>query len=54
MDTNFLLATVAVLCYNITIVAGTVYMIQFYDWNPWWFLLALMLMKDIKRKGEGK
>lgn len=30
--------------YNLSLVAGTVYLIQFYDWSPWWFLLTIVLM----------
>jgi hypothetical protein len=39
--------------YNLALVAGTVWMIQFYDWSPWWFVLTVGLLaskssKDIK------
>ncbi len=29
-----------ILLYNISILAGTAYLVQFYDWSPWWFLLS--------------
>jgi hypothetical protein len=41
-----------VLCYNLTIVAGTAYVVQFYDWSPWWFLLAVMMMLNFKSKKD--
>lgn len=35
------LDTLAVLLYNITILGGTAYLVQVYNWNPWWFLLSI-------------
>ena len=47
-----LLAIVALLVYNISILAGTVYLIAERNWNPWWMLLAVMLMYSYKQKDE--
>lgn len=41
-----------VLLYNMTLIAGTVVMIQFYDWSPWWFLLTVLLGLSLKMKDE--
>jgi hypothetical protein len=30
--------------YNFAILAGTVFLIVFYDWSAWWFLLTIGLM----------
>jgi hypothetical protein len=30
--------------YNLSIVAGTAYLVAVYAWSPWWFLLAFMLL----------
>ena len=45
-----LLAIALVLVYNITILGGTVCLIQFYDWSPWWFLLSVGLLVSGKLK----
>ena len=44
-----------VLCYNLAILAGTVCLIEFYDWSAWWLLLGVGLtmsftMSSTKRK----
>ena len=48
-----LLAILLVLVYNITLLGGTAYLVEAYDWNPWWFLLTIFLcvsgnLKDTK------
>ena len=44
-----LFAICAIMVYNIAILAGTAYLVQVYDWNPWWFLLTVGLMLSTKR-----
>jgi hypothetical protein len=39
-----------VLCYNLAILAGTTYLVQFYDWSPWWFLLTVCCLLSFKTK----
>lgn len=40
------LATAALsLAYNLAIVGGTAYLVAVYDWSPWWFLAALVIMR---------
>ena len=36
--------TLYIVIYNLTILAGTVFLIVEYDWNVWWMLLALCLL----------
>ena len=41
-----------VLCYNLAIIAGTVYLVEFYDWSPWWFLLTIICLLSFKTKED--
>lgn len=41
-----------VLCYNLAVLAGTVCLVQFYDWSPWWFFVSLCCMLSIKTKED--
>jgi hypothetical protein len=41
-----------VLAYNLALIVGTVVMIQFYDWSPWWFLLTILLGLSCKTKDD--
>jgi hypothetical protein len=36
--------------YNITLLAGTAYLIVQYDWSTWWFLLTVLLLGSDKRE----
>lgn len=49
---NYTLAVLFGLLYNFAIVAGTVFLIVFYDWSPWWFILTALLLVTIERKKE--
>ena len=40
--------------YNIIILAGTVYLVGWQNWNPWWFLFAMACMASYKNSGECK
>jgi hypothetical protein len=40
---------IMVMIYNLTLVSGTVYLVQFYDWNPWWFLLTVGMMVSVTK-----
>ena len=44
--TNFIFAVAFItrLIWNIFVIAGTFYAVQFYNWNPWWFLLSVCLL----------
>lgn len=42
-----------VLVYNLAIIAGTTYLIVFYDWSMWWYLFAILIMRDV-RMGKDK
>jgi len=35
---------VVVCIYNLCLIAGTAYLVQWYDWSPWWFILTLLLV----------
>jgi hypothetical protein len=41
-----------VLCYNLAVLSGTACLVQFYDWSPWWFLLAVGCMLSFKTKED--
>jgi hypothetical protein len=30
--------------YNLSLLAGTAYLVGWCGWNPWWFLFTLMLL----------
>lgn len=47
---NYAFIALLVLLYNFALVAGTVYLIVFYDWSPWWFLLTVLLLVNSERK----
>lgn len=44
MSTNSLLANWPLYLYNLVLLGGTAYFVQFHDWNPWWFLLTVSVM----------
>ena len=35
---------IAVLIYNLCLMAGTAWLVAVYDWSAWWFLLTLGLL----------
>jgi hypothetical protein len=39
-----LLDSLLVIVYNLTILGGTVYLIDERDWSPWWFLISVGLL----------
>ena len=41
-----------VLCYNLTIIAGTVWLVGWQGWSGWWFLLAVILLLSFKDDGK--
>lgn len=41
-----------VLCYNLAIISGTVYLVEFYDWSPWWFLFTVCCLLTFKTKED--
>jgi len=43
-----------IICYNLFLVCGTVYLVQVYDWSPWWFLLTVMLLGSLSYKKDDK
>ena len=38
------MSTLFFVIYNLTILAGTVFLIVEYDWSAWWMLLAVCLL----------
>ena len=30
-----------VLCYNLAMIAGTAYLVEFHNWSGWWFMVTL-------------
>jgi len=41
---------IAIALYNLTIVAGTAYLVAVHDWSGWWFLLTILLMMSLETK----
>jgi hypothetical protein len=48
------LAIVMMCVYNLTILAGTAYLVDERGWSPWWFLFAVMMFVYTKEKKETK
>jgi len=47
-----ILAFTAVSLYNMTILAGAVWLIGWNDWNPWWMLFAGLCLVQFKYRDE--
>ena len=35
---------ICLLVWNMFVLGGTFYAVQFYDWSPWWFLLTMCMI----------
>ena len=35
--------------YNLTLIAGTAYLVALHDWSPWWFALTVLLLANYKK-----
>jgi len=46
------LIVLMVLLYNLSLVVGTAYLINVYNWSPWTFLLTIFLIAGIRDKNE--
>jgi len=46
MKSTFNILLVAI--YNLTLIAGTVYVVQFWGWSAWWFLFTVCLLVSYK------
>ncbi len=46
MDVGKTLGYIFMLVFDFTMVAGTVYLIQKYNWSPWWFLLTCLIISS--------
>ena len=42
------LAIFFILVYNISLIGGTVYLIDARGWSPWWIILPILMMLDFK------
>jgi hypothetical protein len=40
--------------YNLSLFAGTAYLVIEYDWSAWWFLLTVLVMGMYKHKDDDK
>ena len=39
------------MAYNLALLGGTVYLVGWHGWSPWWFALTLLILagsKDVK------
>jgi hypothetical protein len=43
-QTRDVLVALIVFAYNLSLVAGTAYLVTVYEWSAWWFVLTIMLM----------
>lgn len=39
---------VAIVLYNLILVAGTAYLVAIHDWSGWWFLLTALFLMQYK------
>jgi hypothetical protein len=46
MNPNF----IVVCCYNLALLAGTVLLVGWNGWSPWWFLLTALLLASYKTR----
>lgn len=44
IEANDVLTMIMLLCYNLFLIVGTVWLIVELDWSPWWFLLTVLLL----------
>lgn len=49
-----LLELILCIVYNLTLIGGTVWLVQFYDWSPFWFILTILLLASHKSEKEQK
>lgn len=35
--------------YNLTLLVGTAFLVQVYDWSPWWFLFTVLILGNYKK-----
>lgn len=47
---NDILEAILVIIYNLTILIGTVYLVQVYNWSGWWFFLSVCLLACTSKK----
>ena len=40
---------IAVILYNLAVLAGTSYLVLNYDWSAWWFLFALCVLMGMEK-----
>lgn len=52
-ETNDLITTLLLLCYNFMLLAGTAYLVIMFEWSAWWFLLTVFLLAT-KRTSDAK
>lgn len=44
---------IVIFVYNLALLAGTVYLVTIWDWNPWWFLATFLLLgRSLKDNDE--
>jgi hypothetical protein len=46
------MTALAVILYNLALVAGTAYLVAIFDWSPWWFLLTILLLMNYNKKDK--
>jgi hypothetical protein len=44
------MTALAVVLYNLALVAGTAYLVAIFDWSPWWFVLTFLLLMNYGKK----
>jgi hypothetical protein len=44
------MTALAVILYNLALVAGTAYLVALHNWSPWWFVLTILLLMSYGKK----
>ena len=45
---NHTIESILVILYNLTLLGGTAYLVQQYNWSAWWFLLTVLCLVSTK------
>ena len=51
-EVSKIVSMVCLLIWNMFVLGGTFYAVQFYDWNPWWFLFSVFMIALPQSKSD--
>jgi hypothetical protein len=52
MEMDRTMNAIVMVLYNLTVLAGTSYLVINYDWSAWWFLFALCVLMGNTRENK--